>query len=101
MSRFTNVGGMVPLISGLYEDADTETICEDCHADVDYAWYWYDDQEIDDIEVQVDDGEKSFEDAGMGGPLSETIQRQRFNALQAYYTERARRPAGAYSRSLC
>ena len=58
----------------LREDADEETVCESCRDSVDYPWYWYDDTEMDAIVIQVDDGEKSFEDAGMNGPQSETIQ---------------------------
>jgi hypothetical protein len=79
MTRFTDVGGMVARMIV----ADKETVCQSCRESVSYSWFWYDDEEIDAIKTQVDDGEKSFEDAGMRGPQSETIQRQRFNALHA------------------
>jgi hypothetical protein len=96
MTRFHNVGGM------LYppEDADAtferteETICQSCRDSVRYTWYWYDDEEMDDIQKQVNDGERSFKDVGMSGPISKGTQRRRFNALHAHYTAVA---AGAFT----
>ena len=77
--------------------ANEEKVCHTCRESVSYDWFWYDDEEIDSIKTQVDDGEKIFEDVGMRGPQSETIQRQRFNALHAKYTATA---AGVFTLSL-
>ena len=61
------------------ESGEEETICQSCREDVQYPWFWYDDQEIDDITQ-----EEPFEDTSMNGPLSDEVQQQRFDRLNAF-----------------
>jgi hypothetical protein len=95
MTRFTVVGGIL-----MGSHANEEKVCHTCRESVSYDWFWYDDEEIDSIQTQVDDGEKSFEDAGMRGPpgrRTQDLQRLRFNKLHAHYTAAA---AGTFTLSL-
>jgi hypothetical protein len=79
MTRWTDVGGRVYQ----HEDAEKETVCEECHNSVDYTWNWYDDTEMEIVEIQVDDGEKSIMDWCGNGLHSGNTKEQRFNKLHA------------------
>ena len=63
-----------------------ETILSECRDKYDDDWY--DDEEMDQIESQVEDGERDFEDCEMNGVLSDS-NAMRFNRLYDYYSSTA------------
>lgn len=69
------------------ESGEEETICQSCREDVQYPWFWYDDQEIDDITK-----DEPFEDTSMNGPLSDAVQRQRFDRLNTFLRQPGTEP---------